>query len=114
MKTITQDKFLSTCAHPELYQAVLDQLGADWDELCEYIDDYQDAGSGISGFTYYSETVPFAKQNLVPIMNALTEFENETGAQLNKPTDDVTQFYNWCAWFAVESMTHDLMRALER
>lgn len=111
MKTKTE--FLNNCRYPDLAKAVLNQMGADWKELIKYPSDYRDAGAGVNGFIYYSETIPFAKKHLVKIMNALNEFETETGCHLNKPTDDETQFYNWLSWFALENTIQELMDFLE-
>ncbi len=110
---ITKAKFLENSSHPELTKAVLDQLDVPWSELCANISDYRDASAGVPNFIYYEETVEFAKKNLVLIMNALNELENDIGAPLKKPTDSETQFYNWLAWFALENCVGDLMRALE-
>lgn len=109
----TKSDFLAKCRHPELAEAVLKQMGVDWKDLIQYPQDYRDAGAGVSGFIYYSETVPFAKKHLVQIMDALNEFENETGSPLKKPTDDDTQFYNWLAWFALENTIQELIDYLE-
>jgi len=106
----TKKEFLEKYArHPELAKKVFRQMGADWKEIIKYPEDYRDAGAGVSGFIYYSETVPFAKRNLVLIMNSLNEFEHETGSPLKKPTDDKTQFYNWLSWFALESVIDDVI-----
>lgn len=107
--SMTREQYLSESRMPELARLVLDQMGMDWEEIIERPEDFRDAGAGVSGFIYYSDTVPFAKDNLVLIMNALNEFESETGCPLKKPTDDETQFYNWMAWFALESVVDEIM-----
>lgn len=107
---ITMDKstFISESRYPELTSAVLEQLNTDWDELSEYCEDYRDASAGIGGFTYYNETVQFAKDNIFSILKVLNEFESECGL-LEKPNDDETQYYNWLAWFALESVIQELI-----
>ena len=110
---LSKKKFIESSRNPELTKAVLNQCGVDWADLTAYPLDYRDASTGVSGFIYYSETVEFAKQHLVLIMNALNEFENEIGVPMKKPTDDETQFYNWMAWFALETVIDELMCALE-
>lgn len=111
---LSKSKFISESRYPELTKKVLNQIGVEWSQLKEYPYDYRDAGAGVSGFIYYSETVPFAKHNLVLIMNALNEFENEIGEPIKKPTDDETQFYNWLSWFALETVIDDLICQTER
>lgn len=109
---LSKSRFISESNHPELTKAVLNQLGVDWEQLCEYPEDYRDASSGVSGFIYYTETVAFAKRHIVKIINALNEFESECGL-LDKPTDDETQYFNWLSWFALEKVVGDLCNALE-
>lgn len=105
----TRKQFILSSRNPELSKAVLKQCGVDWEDLIAYPYDYRDAGSGVSGFIYYSDTVPFAKAHLVPIMNALNELESDIGEPLKKPTGDETQFYNWLAWFALESVVDEII-----
>lgn len=106
---LTKNNFIKHSSNPELTRAVLNQCGVDWEDLLEYPYDYMDAGNGVSGFIYYSETVPFAQKHLVLIMNAINEYENDIGEPLKKPTDDETQFYNWLAWFALESVVNEIV-----
>ena len=104
----TKKEFIENCQHPELANKVLNKMGASWNEIIEHPYDYRNAGDGVSGFIYYSETVPFAKSNLVLIQNVLNEFELECGV-LKKPTDDETQYYNWMAWFALENTIQEII-----
>ena len=106
----TKKEFLENCQHRELAEAVLDQTGMVWKDLIQYPEDYRDAGAGVSGFIYYSDTCKFAKDNLLLIINALNEFEHETGAPLDKPTDDETQYLNWLSWFALENTIDQIMQ----
>ena len=105
----TKKEFLEGSRSPKLAQKVLNQMGMTWKEIIDNPEDYRDASAGVSGFIYYNETVEFAKDNLVLIMNALNEFETETGAPLDKPTDDETQYYNWLSWFALENTISDII-----
>ena len=92
-----------------LTEAVLRECGVDFEDLWKYPEDYCDASSGsLPGFIYYNDTVRFAKEHLVPIMNMLNEFENELGAPLDKPTESEIQFYNWMCWFAAECVMHKM------
>lgn len=88
-------------------------MTASWADLTAYPNNYTDASAGVGGFIYHTETVAFAKKNMVLIIKALNELEQETGAPLNKPTDDETQFYNWMAWFALETITHEIADYME-
>ena len=108
----TKKDFLSNNNNPELAKKVFNQLGTTWKELCENINDYRDAGNGISGFIYYSETISFTKRNIHLILKALNDFENECG-NLKKPIDDHDTYYNWLAWFALENTINDVMSYLE-
>lgn len=114
MDNYTEEQFIKDSTNPDLTRAVLEQIGVDWEDLKDYPEDYRDAGNGVSGFIYYNETVPFAQSHLITIMNAVNQFENETGCVLDKHTYDKTQFYNWLAWFALESVVQDLIDIKER
>lgn len=109
-KMKTKKEFLERFAsHPELAKKVFRQMGVDWKEIIEYPEDFRDASSGVSGFVYYRDTVPFAKRNMVLITKALHDFEQEMGTPLKKPTDDETQYLNWLAWFALENTIDEVM-----
>ncbi len=108
----TKIEFLKNCRNPELAKKVLNQMGEEWKEIISRPEDFRDASAGVSGFIYYSETIPFAKRNLVLIINALNEFEQDCGL-LGKPTDDETQYYNWLSWFALENTIDDIMNFKE-
>ena len=111
--TKNQDAFLKDfSSNPELAKAVLDQMGEDFSQIIEFPYDYRDAGAGVSGFIYYNETLEFAEKNTYQILKSLNEFENECG-QLDKPTDDETQYFNWLAWFALETTIQDIINYVE-
>ena len=110
----TKRDFIENYArNPELAEKVLKAGGVEWNTIKAYPEDYYAANTGaVTGMIYYSDTVPFAKKNLVLIMNALNEFEEECGS-LDKPTDDETTYYNWCAWFAWENTMSEVLNYLE-
>ena len=102
MKKTKKDFLENWSTNPRLAKAVFNQMGASWAKIKEYPMDYRDASAGVPGFIYYSETVPFAKRNMVEIARSINQFEQDCGI-LDKPTDDETQYFNWCAWFALEA-----------
>ena len=107
--------FIAGCGCPKLARAVLNQLrrhGLDWHTLSKHPQDYRDARAGVNGFIYYSETIPFAKRNMVGITLFLREFEQEIGTPLKGPKEDDeqhTQYLNWLAWFALEYVVDEIM-----
>ena len=111
----TQKDFLENFAsHPELAKKTLKTGGLSWNDIKEMGWDAYTANNGsVPGMIYYSDTVPFAKKNLVLIMNALNDFENECGLLENKPTDDETTYYNWLAWFSWENTMSEVLNYLE-
>lgn len=111
----TKKEFLSDySSNPELAKKTLNAGGLTWDEIKEMKWDAYDASSGaVPGMIYYVDTVKFAKNNLVLIMNALNQFESECGLLENKPTDDETNYYNWLAWFAWENTMSEVLNYLD-
>lgn len=109
----TKKEYLQKSNKPDLAKVVLKQLELDFNELLERPNDFRDASAGISGFIYYSETTKFAKDNLWLITKALNEFESEIGEPLKKPIDDETQYLNWLAWFALESVIDEIIQLQE-
>lgn len=95
----------------KLYANILDQLGDD-ENVFLYPYDYRDASAGVSGFIYYAETIKFAQDNIFEILKLLNSYELELGT-IKKPTEDEDLYYNWLAWFALESMINDLLNFLE-
>ena len=113
MKTLKQF-FAKHSSHPDLHERVWRAGGVSFAEFKERPSDFYAANTGaVTGMIYYDDTVRFAKKNLVLIMDALNDFENECGLLPNKPTEEPTQFYNWLTWFAWESMAGELMNYLE-
>lgn len=106
-------EYLEESRNPQLAQAVLDQMGLDFEEVIERPSDFRDASAGVSGFIYYSETTQFAKDNLLLITMTLNEFEEEIGSTLSKPKEDETQYLNWLAWFALETVIDEIMTLTE-
>ena len=117
----------------KLQRAVKRQLGSD--TMQEFLETLQDvanhgAGGGFSGFTYYGETVDFARRNRALIFEQLTEdseqfrqsvadmvcgFNCFKGIQTNEILqglygrgDNVTTVYNGLAWYALESVASQL------
>ena len=104
-----KDVVEATCSEQyerALFRAVVRQMGSTWNELWEHPEDFRDASAGISGFTYYSETEPFAKRNLENIVLCLNDFESEIGEPLKKDKDNLM---NWYAWFALEHIIDRIM-----
>ncbi len=108
MKTVIAETCFSYNAEM-LFRAVIRQFG-DWDRMWEYPNDYRDAGAGVSGFIYYSDTEPFAKRNIENILYCLNDFEDEMGEPLKKDNDNLL---NWYAWFALEHIVDKVMRFKE-
>lgn len=103
----TKKEFLNDFTrYPELARKVLNQMGNSWAEIIEYPHDYRDASAGVSGFIYYSETHRFAKRNIGLILEAIGDFQDETGCSFDgeKLTD-----LNWLAWFALESVMQEVI-----
>jgi hypothetical protein len=115
---LTKKAYLEQASNPDLSKVILNYLhrnGVLWSELVTYIDDYQDASCGISGFIFYTDTNKLAKRNLLLFIRAIHNFEQETGSPLtNMPTDDEENYLNFLAWFALESVTHEIQSILEQ
>jgi hypothetical protein len=111
----TRKEFLEDySSNPELAKKVFKQMGLTWKELIERPEDFRDAGAGVSGFIYYTDTRDFAKKNLLLIVNARNEFEQEMGEPIRtEPFDDETEYLNWMSWFALENTISDLISYVE-
>jgi hypothetical protein len=118
----------------KLQRAVKRELGSDtMQEFLETLQDVANHGAygGFSGFTYYGETVDFARRNRAEIMQQLKEdaecfgtsvsdmvcgfncfkgySEDEILVALYSGTgDNVTTVYNGLAWYALESVASQL------
>ncbi len=112
MKTSKKNYLNEFTNNKNLAKKVLKQINLSWSELIERPGDFRNADSGVSGFIYYTETVKFAKNNMVLIQNAINDLEKDTG-HIDKPTKDETQYYNWLAWFALETVVHEIMQFVE-
>jgi len=109
----TKKEFLNDyCTCPELAKKVFNQIGVQWSMVRDNAIDYRNAESGVCGFTYHSDTRPFAKRNILLILTALDIFEDEIGEPLNKPFDSESK-YNWYAWFALEHVIDQVMSYTE-
>ena len=93
------DKSCFTTEEADLFRAVIRQMSATWQEVFECPMDYRDAGAGVSGFIYYTETEKFAKRHIENILSVLNKFETNIGEPLKK---DNNNLLNWYAWFALE------------
>lgn len=102
------EKTCYTKDEKRLFKQVMRQMSATWEEVWEHPMDYRDAGAGVSGFIYYSETELFARMNIDAILNCLNQFEDELGKPLKK---DSGNLLNWYAWFALEHIIDKVMQA---
>jgi hypothetical protein len=104
------DETCNSDGEKKLFRAVMRQMSPSWEEVWAYPMDYRDAGAGVGGFIYYSETEPFAKRNLVEILQALNDLEDDLGEPLKKDRDNPL---NWYAWFALEHIIDKVVRFKE-
>ena len=104
------DKTCYSDEEKKLFRAVMRQMGADWSEVWDHPMDFRDAGAGVSGFVYYTETEAFAERNTYEILYCLNQFEAELGEPLKKDNDSLM---NWYAWFALEHIIDKVMYAKE-
>lgn len=114
MKTL-KDFLKNYSSNPDLHKKTFEAGGVDFSDFKERYYDYYSANTGsVPGMIYYTDTVKFAKNNHLEILQALEDFEEETGGKLTKPnTNNETQYFNWLAWFAWESMAGELISYLE-
>ena len=110
------DFFTNYSSNPELHKKAWKAGNVDWNDFKANPNDYYAANTGaVSGMIYYTHTVKFAKANLELIHEAVRNFEEETGSpctNMPKFSEDETQYYNWLAWFAWESMAEELINYL--
>lgn len=109
MKPTMKSVIEATCYEENearLFRAVMRQMSATWDEVWGHPGYYRDAGAGVGGFIYYSDTEPFAKRNIKEILYCLNSFEDELGEPLKK---DNQNLLNWYAWFALEHIIDKIM-----
>lgn len=127
-KHLTLSSFI-TCSHIDasLIRSVVRQFGG-WKEFSHMADDVamNGADAGWAGFTYHSDTVPFAQRNKKAIMaecESMAQEMGESGALAfiagfrclkgysqseiadglyNPRSDNKTQVYNALAWYALE------------
>ncbi len=127
MKTIKQ--FIEQSNIPsKLVRSVIRRIGG-WDEFKERAQDVTNHGAdgGFCGFTYYTDTVSFAKHNKPAIEGLLKDLADSIGEDFAKiltsfnclqgyedfeilegyynPRSEMrTQVYNALAWFALEEV----------
>lgn len=122
---MTKSEFLKSA--PAFANAVINQIGG-WTEFKRQASDISNYGAdcGVGGFSYYNDTVKFAKKNLTTIIEYAESMANDIGEGdafamiagfncLNDLTpgnvargiyapddDNKTQVLNALAWFALE------------
>lgn len=105
METVTMEEVReATCydaREKDLFEEVINQTGADWEEIFKRPEDYVHARTGVGGFIYYSETEPFAKENMENIMFCLQSF-----GPLEK---DHRNPLEWLSWFALEYIINKII-----
>ncbi len=137
---MNKSKFLSVTATPKLAAKVIAQAGG-WDDFKSMVEDVVDQGadSGFSGFTYYIDTITFARKALPLIRERLKldaddigesmislvknfrclngdYSEDEIGLALfgGVDSDEFTQIYNALSWYALETTAYDYVSASDR
>jgi hypothetical protein len=65
----------------ELVNGVIKQSGLTWAEFKERAEDMRQADAGFSGFTYYSDTVPFTQKHRSAIREHLKQFADDCGIE---------------------------------
>lgn len=111
MRRFTKKEYLEFTEHTELAKAVLKQIQDKWTNIIKYTEDFATANAGVSGFIYYNETVDFTTKNYALIDDIIRRFEYETDVKFIKPSyeEGIDIYYNWMAWFALETIIHDIM-----
>jgi len=109
----TLSTFFKNCSNPELFKKVWKQGNVPFEQVRKYPNDYYAANTGsVPGMIYYSDTCKFAKKNIWQILEQLSNYEEEIGEPLKKPSDP-QQYQNWLTWFAWENMMSELINYLE-
>lgn len=136
MHKMTQKAFIAQSSIPApLIRAVVRQVGG-WESFKESAQDVASHGAdgGVSGFIYYSDTIPFAERqrgnitelaeryaedfgcgvlNMVQGWRCMEGAEmHDIGAAMYGRGDD-TQILNGLAWFALEEVCRDFVNASE-
>ena len=136
MKTIKQ--FIEQSNLPaKLVRSVIRQIGG-WQEFKDHAQDVYNRGAagGFSGFTYYSDTVSFAKRNKTDIEAMLKDFADSISESFadtlagfncfkgedpcdildgyyNPRSDNRQMVYNALAWYALEEVCRAYCEACE-
>lgn len=88
-------------SNPKLHKKVIKQGGVEATRFKYYPNDFRDPSSGsVYGMIYYSDTIPFGKNNLDSALIIASEF----GYSANYFIEDGEIDYNKVAWFLWESM----------
>ena len=132
------DFIKSTNIPAKLVRAVVRQMGG-WPEFEERAEDIarNSADAGWSGFTYYSDTVPFTVRNKAAIMDCVKQLAGDLGepssftliasfrcldmtpedvaeAIYNPRSENRTEVFNALAWFALEEVARAYADAKEQ
>jgi len=130
MKTLTQFIAQSNIS-AKLIRSVVRQIGG-WQSFKESANDVYNNGAtcGFSGFTWYSDTEKFTKNNKKEIIELLKNESDEMGYNMtelltsfrcfkgmseheilnglyNPLSEDKTTVYNGMAWYALEEVARD-------
>lgn len=130
-------QFLKEVSSSKLANAVINQIGLPFKELMQYVYDYTDASSGVSGFIYYVDTHKFAIKNRKEIVKLLENYSEESRINvidfvkdfgcLEVDSEDLKDLYkflggakmkqssitNALAWFALETIIYELINYKE-
>jgi len=109
MSKTKQNYLTNFTNYPKLAKKVLNQIG-DWKAIKEYPENYLNGARGISGFIYYADTEKFTKRNIFLILKVLGNYQDETGEAYR---GDQISDLNWLAWFACETITHEIYQYLK-
>lgn len=131
-----QTEFIQAAAIPaKLARAVIKQMGG-WESFTESAEDVTSHGAdgGVSGFIYYSDTLPFAKKHRADIAALAAQWADDLGHDVisfvkywkcmeGATTSEIasglygrgddTQVLNGLAWFALEETCRAYVNALE-
>lgn len=131
MRNLSLSSFVAQSNIPEkLIRSVVRQIGG-YSTFKEYAQDICNHGAqgGFCGFTYYSDTISFAKRNKIEILEFCKQFDSElenvglfafiasfnclrnysqeeiAEALYTKNAGSETQVFNALAWFALEEVS---------
>lgn len=131
------NEFIRQSSIPEkLIRSTVKQIGG-WDEFKNRAEDITSYGAsgGFSGFTYYSDTVPFTKRNKAAILDFAKEQAQDFGESMltmvgnficlkispeeaaeaiyNPKSEEQTTVYNALAWYILEEVSRSYVDLIE-